>query len=282
MKTFILFLITLLCSFPVKGIAVSDSTVYYVEPKSVIITENSTGAEVEVIDKNDGLHKFECQSRGNNMITASTRFNSIHADCCGNWYIKSSGLYLGFISTPGSDEAISPDMGKSIEFGWLNLISVERQLSYRWGVSLGFGLNNRSYRSTRGLVYESDEDHITVSERPIDGYRFSRIKIFSLQFPLLFKKSFSKRGGMTPGLSFGPIFNLNTSGSIMTSWKDEHGKNQKTVTKNIGQRFFTIDLYGQIRLGDLGIYVRYSPYKILQSSRLIDYQPLSVGISLGY
>lgn len=254
----------------------------YDYPRSVIIVEGADGTSVEVIDNSGSVNKVNCRGEGDNYIRSSSRFNRVGTDCCGNWDIVSNGLCFGFVATPGSPSALSPDMGKSMEIGWLNIIAMERQLYRGWAMSLGIGIDWRNYRSTKGLVYESTGGHTEPGANDKPWYRFSRIKIFSLQFPLLWTKNFKKRSGMTPAIGFGTIFNLNTHGSVKTSWRDENGKKRNAVSNDIGQRIFTIDIYGQIRLGDVGVYVRYSPYKILTGQTPFDYRPLSVGVSLFY
>ncbi len=259
-----------------------DTIKIYNNPSSIIITENGGETRVEVIDNVGNLELTEARGDGNSVIKSSTRFNRISTGCCGKWHFTTNGLYFGFVSTPGTSESVSPDMGKSMEIGWLNIVALERALKNGWAVGLGVGIDWRNYRSTRGLIYESHDNHASVTTATDPNYRFSRIKIFSVQFPLLWTKQFKKVGGMTPGIGFGAIFNLNTHGSIKTSWKNENGKKENFTNNEIGQRRFTIDLYGQVRWGDLGLYLRYSPYKILTRSEILDYRPLSVGVTLFY
>ncbi|MDE5882770.1 MAG: hypothetical protein K2H60_13685 [Muribaculaceae bacterium] len=283
MKTLISILIVLLGAACCYGSEFRDTVgTYYQEPQALIISENSDEVSVEIID-NEGFHRgFSYPAGGNKLVKSSRGYNRFRADCCGDWDVTTNGLYFGFICTPGSASSLSPDMGKSLEIGWLNILGIERRLGMGWRMSLGVGIDWRNYRSTQGLVYGSENGHVEVSDNPMEGYRFSRIKIFSVQFPLLWTKTFKRRNGLKPGLGFGAIFNCNAHGSVKTSWKDEGGKNRSVSSDNIGQRKFTIDLYGQLRLGDVGVYVRYSPYKILTRTQLLDYRPLSVGVSLFY
>lgn len=261
---------------------INDTIKTYNNPTSVIITENAGNTKVEVIDDEGNVDIVEGYGDGNSVIKSSTRFNRIRTGCCERWELITNGLNFGFVATPGTSDAISPDMGKSMEIGWLNIVALERRLRTGWAVSLGIGIDWRNYRSTRGLVFESHEGHASVTESHDANLRFSRIKIFSVQFPLLWTKKFKKVGGLTPGIGFGGIFNLNTHGSIKTSWKNENGKKENLASNDIGQRRFTIDLYGEVRLGDIGLYVRYCPYKILTRSEILDYRPLSAGVTIFY
>lgn len=264
------------------GTTTSDTVLNFNNPKSVIISENPDGVNVDIRDAYGNNIKIGCSGTGDRVVRSSKRFNRISTDCCGNWSLTSNGLYFGFVSTPGSPAAYSPDMGKSLEFGWLNILAFERKLPKNWRVSFGIGIDWRNYRSTRGLVYEMEDGHASASPIPMPGYKSSRIKIFSLQFPLLWHKRFRKTGGMYPGLSFGAIFNYNTGGSMKTTWRAEDGASCKFSTGHIGQREFTIDLFGSVKMGCIGIYARYSPYKILMNSSVLDYRPLSVGFMLFY
>lgn len=283
MKILISLLVVILGISSCYGYEYRDTVgIYYEHPQALIISEGQDEVSVEIID-NEGLHRgFSYPAGGNKLEKSSRGYNRFRADCCGHWDVTTNGLYFGFICTPGTASSLSPDMGKSLEIGWLNILGIERRLEMGWRMSFGVGIDWRNYRSTQGLVYEGEKGKVTVTDDTMEGYRFSRIKIFSVQFPLLWTKTFKRRNGLRPGLGFGAIFNCNAHGSVKTSWKDEGGKNRNISSDNIGQRRFTIDIYGQLRLGDVGVYVRYSPYKILTRTQLLDYRPLSVGVSLFY
>ena len=280
MKNIIYTLLFLAAALQVAAAEKGDTVTKYYDARNLTIIENEEGVKVEVTDADGETTYFNNASKGDGHSKITSGFNRIKVGCCDRWDLVCGGLNFGFVTTPGTSSAASPDMGKSMEIGWLNIIGVERRLPQNWRWSLGVGIDWRNYRSTSGLVFATEDRHVNLSDEEIEGYRFSRIKIFSLQFPLLMTKKFKKRSGLSPSISFGPIFNLNPHGSVKTSWKDEKGKNRYISTDKIGQRKFTIDLYGQLTLSEMGVYVRYTPYKILTGAVAPDYRSLSVGIIL--
>lgn len=259
-----------------------DTVVSYGNARSLTIQETPEGVAVEVIAGNGDVDLFYNQTPGDRLIRSTSRFNRIRCGCCDRWHLTCGGLNFGFVTTPSVSSSLRPDMGKSLEIGWLNIIGLERKLSRSWNMSVGVGVDWRNYRSTTGLVFNPDDGHVEISgERP-DGYRFSRIKIFSVQFPMLFTKTFHRVAGATPAVGFGAIFNCNPHASVKTSWKDEQGKRRSISSDRVAQRKFTIDFYGQVSLGSFGIYARYSPYRILTGEHAPDYRSLSAGIILFY
>lgn len=317
MKVKIILFIFMLSALHALAVEVSDTVVRYNYARSLIITENEAGVGVEVVNAAGETINFTNQSEGDRLVRSSSRFNSFSWGCCHRWHLTCGGFNFGFVTTPGVPGNQKPDMGKSMEIGWLNIIALERQLSRNWSLSIGVGVDWRNYRSTTGLVFLPEEDFkanstsaaefdrssatgevlfsgempenysSAVAERLFlsgdvpEGYRFSRIKIFSVQFPLLFTKTFKRIAGLKPAIGFGPIFNCNPHGSVKTSWKVEQGKNRSYSSDRIGQRKFTIDFYAQVSLGSFGLYARYSPYKILTGPSP-DYRTLSTGLILFY
>ena len=104
--------------------------------------------------------------------------------------------------------------------------------------------------------------------------KFSRVKVFSLSFPLLYEHKFNRQWG----LGIGPVFNWNTYGSIKTRFKKD-GDNQKLVEKHIGHRKFTIDAMFILENPIVDLYMKYSPMDVLKDNDL-KFQSLSIGIYL--
>lgn len=283
MKNRILLLIFIILASPgAFAEETRDTVVRYDFARSLTIAENEDGVTVEVIENDGKVTVFDNHTSGDRLIRSTSRFNRISCGCCGRWHLTCGGLNFGFVYAPGTSADHRPDMGKSMEIGWLNIIGLERRLTRSWNMSLGIGIDWRNYRSTTGLLFNPDEGHISISDEAPDGYRFSRIKIFSVQFPLLFTKTFRRTSGLSPAIGFGPIFNCNPHASVKTSWRDEKGKNRSISSDNVGQRKFTIDIYGHLSFGSFGIYARYSPYRILTGASSPDYRTLSAGVILFY
>ncbi|MCM1141669.1 MAG: hypothetical protein NC453_24120, partial [Muribaculum sp.] len=80
----------------------------------------------------------------------------------------------------------------------------------------------------------------------------------------------------------GPIFNFNTYASLKTAYEDEDGNKMEDFTKAISPRRFTLDFFGSISYSHaVGLYVRYSPMKVMDAPNTLNFQPLSVGVTFG-
>lgn len=198
------------------------------------------------------------------------------------WNAIMGGVCLGLSNPIGQDHGGGLEWSKSIEAGWFQCLGVSFEMSRHTWLSLGIGFNWRNYKITT-----SDKRIIVNSNRQLewDAYpagaipQNSRLKIFSLQFPLMFT-------GQMPGTSLifeaGPIFNFNTYGSVLTQYKDNLGNKYKDFTKDIDKRLFTVDIFGSIYIkSGVGIYARYSPMKVMNGDTGINFTPLSIGIIIG-
>ena len=105
--------------------------------------------------------------------------------------------------------------------------------------------------------------------------QFSRIKVFSWAFPVMFthetKNDFS--------FSVGAIVNFNTHASLKTRYKLE-GQEYKLTDNNIHQTPVTVDLQASISYKSVGFYVKYSPCKVLDTAYGPEFTALSVGLIL--
>lgn len=143
-------------------------------------------------------------------------------------------------------------------------------------ISLGLGFDWRNYRMTNDVRFmKSDDGKVVLGGYPQGATKkFSRVKVFSLNFPLIYQHKFDRNWGV----GIGPVFNFNTYGSLKTSYKLEGGKH-KYVEKNIGQKKFTIDAMLILENPIIDLYIKYSPMEVLKDSDL-DFQALSFGIYL--
>ena len=197
-----------------------------------------------------------------------------------SWGLTSGGLGFGFCNALNSPGNAGIEMGKSFELSWLNIMGIEATNVYGNKFSLGIGINWRNYRTTLGNCFSIDHGHVTVAPYP-DGAepRLSRIKIFSLQFPLLYRQQFPfglSKNKMS--LTFGPIFNFNTHASVLTAWR-ENGKKYERKANDVNARPFTIDLFASLHALDFcSFYVRYSPYRALTGRYPLNFNQLSAGL----
>lgn len=171
-------------------------------------------------------------------------------------------------------------MGKSFEISWLNILAAQATNRFGNSFSLGVGINWRNYRTTLDNCFTVTDGVVGTGQYP-EGVepRLSRIKIFSVQFPLLYSQRLPFgiwRERML--LRFGPIFNLNSHASVLTAWHD--GKHSSEYKVNgINVRPFTIDLFASLHVCDfVSLYARYSPYYALTGHHSLNFHQFSTGV----
>lgn len=193
------------------------------------------------------------------------------------WDMVSAGLTLGWVTPTNSAPGFSPSMGRSIELGWLMVAGIK--MTHRsFSISTGLGIDWRNF-VTKGnnFFYKNPDGQIFLHPYDDDMYnRRSRIKVFSLQLPVLFELRFGKHRNW--GLTAGPVINFNTSSSLKTEYKIKE-ESFTLKTSDIGQRPVTVDAYFAVHFQEIGLYARYSPMNMLKSSTGLDFGAFSTGVA---
>lgn len=183
---------------------------------------------------------------------------------------------LGLSKVMNASNNLNADMASSWEIttpslGWAY---------YPWysqtSFSIGIACSWRNYRMTgkNRFVKKGNELHIEPYPKEAD-IQFSRIKVFSWSVPLMFSHEFKNK----LGFSLGTIVNFNTYASLKTRYK-LHGEKHKDIDKNIHQTPVTVDFQASVSCKSVGIYVKYSPCNILDTSYGPKFSALSAGIIL--
>lgn len=255
--------------------------------KSILITETPDGMKAVVKTDSDSMLFEQTYQPG---ATVVSRLNSSGFSLTGSkrkyqstgWNLITSGLGFGFCSAPGAPGAVGIEMGKSFELSWLNILAAQSTNRFGNSFSIGVGINWRNYRTTLDHRFTVTDGIVGTGDYP-EGVtpRLSRIKIFTVQFPVLYTQRLPirlVRDNMA--LKFGPVFDLNTHASVLTSWRD--GKRTSTNKVNgINVRPFTIDLFASVHLAKcFGLYVRYSPYNAFTGNHPLNFHQFSTGIML--
>ena len=125
-------------------------------------------------------------------------------------------FYAGFNGAPGMPNSVDISSFRSWELWWV--IAQYDYLTRHHGFSAGFGVDWRNYRTRDDVQFVLDGDEHLGLTGYDDGMRpkFSRIKVFSLTFPV----QYVYRAGKF-GFSLGPVINLNTHASVLSKWKEE-------------------------------------------------------------
>ncbi len=135
------------------------------------------------------------------------------------WQLITTGIGIGWVTPVSSNIGMDISMGKSIELTWANTIAL-RMSKGQQHLSLGLGLDWRNLVTHGNSYFEKTDDGRIIMTPYGDSTRDrrSRIKIFSLQMPLLYGFDFGKKNMW--GITLGTVLNFNTSASIKTSWRD--------------------------------------------------------------
>ena len=204
--------------------------------------------------------------------------NTVDTGSKSRWVASGAGLCVGLTDAMGQTGGGGLQWSKSFEISWLSCLNVAYKFSRSW-ISFGLGFDWRNYKSTldgKWLVPDGSGG-IMWGEAP-EGMtaRFSRLKTFSLQFPLLYSWSIPKS---SLALKLGPIPCFNTYASLKGVYDDGAGNKHEFFTTDIDRRRFTVDFFGALTYHQtIGLYVRWSPMKVIDGPSPINFNPLTVGI----
>ncbi len=261
-------------------------------PSKIVITENQKGAKFEVtgdstVDTIVTLFPEEStvvskqSSKSESFLKNGFIINGTLIEWPYHWDVIVDGLCLGLTNATDMAGEGGLQWSKSLEIGWISCIGVVYKYKAS-GISLGMGFDWRNYKITT-----SEKRLVANKEKGIEWEKYpegakgrnSRLKIFSLQFPLLYRLAIPKT---SINLKVGPMMNFNTYASLKSSYEDGAGNKCREFTKDIQPRRFTVDFFGSISLlsNAVGVYVRYSPMKVMDAPGL-NFRPLTVGLLIG-
>ena len=185
---------------------------------------------------------------------------------------------LGLCYGANADYKGPQSVGSSWELMW-TIAEVEKfGYGKHHGFSIGFGVDWRNFRiDGRSKFIKLDDGTVTEESFPA-GYDndFSRIKVFSLTIPVMWKY---RTKSVTFGL--GPVININSYASIKNRYWDANGEKHKEIFKKIHQRPITVDIMAELNFHNwFSVYGKFSPMTILNSNYAKDanFQPVSFGV----
>lgn len=183
---------------------------------------------------------------------------------------------LGLSKVTNAPENLNANMASSWEITTPSLGWAYYPWYSKTSFSIGIAYSWRNYRMTGKNRFIKEGSEITLGKYPEGAdIEFSRIKVFSWSIPLMFSYESSNK----LGFSLGTIVNLNTHASLKTRYKLD-GEKIKLTDNNIHQTPVTIDFQASISCKSVGIYVKYSPCNILDTSYGPKFSALSAGIIL--
>lgn len=296
-KKLTILIVFLISSFPAKSdLTVADTLLYVTSPSRLLITESPSGMEVTVTDS-------VSEEKVSSVFTEYKPYSSVQTNrrlgfgksweqgdsrglinVCSKssrWSIGMQGICIGLTNALDQSPVGGIQWSKSIEISWLSCINVSYSFR-RSAVLLGLGFDWRNYRVTN-----TDRCLVANKLKGIDWGRYpdgvvpkySRLKVFSLQVPLLYYWNIPKT---SLHIKAGPIINFNTYASLLTAYDDMNGNRVEDFTTAISPRRFTVDFFANLSFcSAVGVYVRYSPMKVMDASPTLNFSPLTIGFTFG-
>lgn len=268
----------------------TDTLLNVSNPDRVIITESPEGTRVSISDGQESfLISYPDGANVKTSRTSRTLFEFSGFPCgrrserygCdrSGWTISADGLCVGLTSAVGQTGGGGLQWSKSFEINWLSCFNVGYKFS-RSRIYFGLGFDWRNYRATAfGQWLEPDGDGgIRWGRAPEGAYvKYTRIKVFSLQLPLMYTWSLPNT---CLKWRMGPILNFNTYSSIKGVYDDLDGNRCEYFTKDFDRRPVTVDFFGSLSYcNTLGVYLRYSPMKVLKDHSPVNFTPFSIGLT---
>ncbi|MDE6322874.1 MAG: hypothetical protein K2L85_02000 [Paramuribaculum sp.] len=289
MKTSIISSLFLFAAINASGQTAADTIADITDASRLIITENASNVTVSIANESEGDSLTEILSRNvDNTVIKQRYWNSplriINNNDRPKFDLCIGGPGIGWVNAVDQPDGLGLEMGKSLEISWLNMLSIKYD-PWKWGtLSFGLGLDWRNYR-----ISTSDHRMITTEDNGIgiDSYpegatpHGSRLKVFSLGVPIMWTQRMPLRwlDGSYFHITVGAIFNYNAHGSLQTKWTEADGRDAVMKTNHIGQRLFTVDFIGMVKIGwGLNAYVRYSPQTVLRGKNRPQFKPFSTGM----
>lgn len=193
------------------------------------------------------------------------------------WNITSGGLAFGMVNAVGSQ---APDvaMAGSFELSWINVIGAKYNNGKGQRLTIGLGIDWKNYKLKHGHCFTRNENEVmTVGDYPQDATGcYSRIKVFSLGVPVIFRQ----RIGKSTDLFLGEITNFNLHAGMYTRYQ-LNGEKVTLKSSNIHQVPVSIDLIAGATYKKIGFYFRYNPFKVLKSGYGPQFSTIATGIVLG-
>lgn len=277
----------------------TDTVLMVKNANSVVITENPSGINLTVrgTDKDpDFVTTFTSEYSADAVVTTHQRFtrptfvNLPGNDKCDNREPLDvlSGMHAGFVGTLGAPTGVDVEMGKSYEIGIDNIVSYSiTPRRFNSIVRVGIGVNWRNWRMTGNTRFVADEAGVVSMDVYPEGCesRYSRVKIFSLSFPVMLTQFTNVKtiGPSKLAFKFGAILNWNSHASVESSWRTADGTTVKEGTEHIGQRKFSVDVIAAVRFApSLGLYLKYSPMKVFKTGYGPEFSAISTGLYFSF
>lgn len=272
----------------------TDTLAIIKAPHSILITKGEGSAGIEVRGTKDNEDFFY----GYNVETDSVvTDNAKAADSPEEWNIdfpfsskdkrkaQSSlrvlkniycGAFIPVASADGLKTSWEGGIGEIVGYGW-------RQSPRAPIFSAGFGFGFSELKCSKGYMFAKQGQALSIT-RASEGDRdvSAVFRLWSLRFPFMMTYEFGNSPDTRFGFSLGVVLNLNVNATAFSqTW---HGDvRYKQFFDGLHQRIMTADILAVIGGVDaIGVYVRYSPMRLMKKNFGPDMSVISVGGSINF
>lgn len=290
-RFFILAFVLANAAFNASAQEVPDTTIINNADSVLVVSGNKT-MSVEVFGKsNDPDYHFsktmEMDEKGVNVLRESNsdfdfKFPFTTSSREPKQSIQFSivpTISMGLISALGGPSNLETNFGKSVE---ITLHAAElRYLNggKHWSFSTGLWFNWKNYRMTGTTRFDKVGNNVVLTAYPEGAeVNFSRLHTLSYQVPLLVHYISTKKFKFAAGV----LFNFNGHGNLKTRYSID-GEKHKEHTRGVHVNSFTTDIYGVASVKNfLGVYVKYSPCNVLDTSFGPKFHAISTGLVVNF
>lgn len=301
MKRILLLIAVCLPFIGVKAAGVeplSPDTIIRLGDKRIAVKDNGDRMKVNVYElttDGDSIEKemiFEGHYRDGLSYERRKHIKSIHIplpswdkDFDPHW----AGFGMGFANFSGSEgindvDGVSLRSGNSLEYN-VNFMEFSLPFSrYRWAVVTGAGIRWSRYRLDMNAHFQ-EVDGVTQLISAPEGveYNASKLNITSLTIPVLLEWQSLKPRRSSPRffVSGGVVGVIKTISSSKIVYHDANGKkHKKKMDGGMNLRPVTVDFLFQAGVGCIGIYAKYSPFRLFEKNKGPKVHPVSFGLQL--
>lgn len=258
-------------------------TVYNAHKVTVVSNDSLLQVEVDGTDRQPDYHYQTTLRNTDGNYESTSVTGDLFSFGFGNKFSKKRArrplydsefhVFLGFNGATGNNDVVKTNLWGGANIG----------MYVDWGIhpwrdgnrfSFGCGVEWSNWRMTnRNQFVKANDGTVSVVPLPEGADpKFSRVKTFSLIFPIMY--SYSKKDW---GFSLGPVINCTSHSSVKTRYRLD-GEKHKDKYKDLHHNPVTIDLMGTITTPIVNFYVKYNPCNILDT----EYAPKFQSVSLGF
>ena len=281
-----------------KNISIIENgeTKVFVSPQKVTLKNENGTTTINITGENDGAEYTYCIIRNDDNTDTKTVYREKDI----NW-----DFTIPFVNTKSSSPTtqkrgrfiVDPTFGfgiigateqdKGVDLSFTNgsfeyildrIVGFEYKTTRNSYVGVTFGLDWRNYKMIGNSRWVKDGDNTSIINYPEGAdIDYSRLRTLSLTLSFMYGYDFNRYINM----KIGPMVSFNTRGNIKTCYS-LNGESFKDKQKNINIAPVTVDFRAEVNIRFVGLYFKYSPCNVLNSSFGPAFKPMSAGLQFSF